>query len=116
MNGYGLETWSEGIVYRGYFTDGQKGPRGVLNFGDGDSYEGEFANNLINGKGRLINLLKKMMYEGQWKDNQMHGKGVYVWKDGRAYKGHYCEGEKDGLGIYKFVDGNIYVGYWSQGV
>ncbi len=28
-------------------------------------------------------------YEGEWLDNNMNGKGKYVWSDGRKYEGDY---------------------------
>ena len=36
---------------------------------DGDVYEGEFSNGMINGKGRLINATEKRFYFGNWKNN-----------------------------------------------
>jgi len=89
MHGWGVETWSNGLVYEGYFRQGLKQPRGVLRFADGDVYEGDFKENKISGKGRLFNLSKKIMYEGDWLDNKMHGEGFYIWKDGRSYQGEY---------------------------
>lgn len=47
MHGYGVETWSNGLIYEGYFRNGLKQPRGVLKFGDGDVYEGEFDQNKL---------------------------------------------------------------------
>jgi hypothetical protein len=47
MHGYGVETWSNGLIYEGYFRNGLKQPRGVMKFGDGDVYEGEFDQNKL---------------------------------------------------------------------
>ena len=92
MHGYGIESWQEGLVYKGYFTNGLKGPRGIMQYTDGDVYDGEFFNDMINGNGRLFNLKKNFSYNGTWKDNQMHGSGTYQWEDGRRYCGEYKNG------------------------
>ena len=55
MHGFGVETWENGPVYNGFFTNGLKGPKGVFKDKDGDVYEGEFSDGMINGKGKLIN-------------------------------------------------------------
>jgi hypothetical protein len=115
MHGFGVETWSNGMVFEGYFNHGTKEPRGVLSFGDGDVYEGEFEGNMLQGKGRLTNLSQKIMYEGYWLQNNMHGQGFYIWRDGRSYQGGYQHGEKHGFGIYKYCNGSVYLGTWTQG-
>ena len=30
-------------------------------------------------------------YEGEWKNNLMQGKGVYTWNDGSKYEGEFNE-------------------------
>ena len=51
MHGWGVETWSNGLVYEGYFRQGLKQPRGVLRFADGDVYEGDVLDGIREGRG-----------------------------------------------------------------
>lgn len=41
--------WSNGDFYRGSFIRGVKSGRGNITYGNGDSYEGEFGENLMHG-------------------------------------------------------------------
>ena len=31
-------------------------------------------------------------YEGEWKNSKMHGKGVFTWSDGKVMEGTWNEG------------------------
>ena len=39
-------------------------------------------------------------YEGDWKNNVYEGKGIYFWKDGRKYEGNWKNDKKEGVGIF----------------
>jgi len=71
-HGYGVQVWSDGSMYQGYW-----------------------KNDKANGKGRLIHA-DGDIYEGDWKDDKAHGKGVYKHTDGAEYNGDWREDKQDG--------------------
>ena len=54
-------------------------------------------------------------YDGEWKDNLEDGKGVYTFKNGTVYDGDFVEGKKEGKGTYTWADGFEYEGDMVQG-
>ena len=50
-------------------------------------YEGDFSNDLQNGKGKMTYLEDNATYEGEFKDGESHGFGKFVWPDGTIYQG-----------------------------
>ena len=53
-HGLGVEILASGTRYEGLFTQGKKGPRGIIYFHDGNIYEGEMFESALHGNGRLI--------------------------------------------------------------
>ena len=60
---------------------------------DGDIYDGQWLNDMANGKGAYIhsgkfhyNTIGGAKYEGDWKDDLQHGNGIEVWPDGARYE------------------------------
>ncbi len=41
-------------------------------------------------------------YEGEWKNNKMDGKGDFSWADGRKYAGEYIDDKKQGYGVFEW--------------
>lgn len=68
----------DGSVYQGYILpqNDQVVPEGygVVKYGDGARFEGEFHNGRPNGLGKLL-LENGDTYEGQWLDDQCSGYG-----------------------------------------
>ena len=113
-NGKGKE-FSEDYNYDGYFVDGLKEGKGKIFFKKyGDSYEGDFHADKINGRGFYL-WQNKESYVGDFVDAKMHGKGVYKWPDGSQYEGEYVNNIKEGTGTYKWKDGRIYQGNFEMG-
>lgn len=54
QDGYGKEILPNGTQYEGLFSNGKKGPHGIVIFNDGNVYDGELLENAIHGYGRLI--------------------------------------------------------------
>jgi hypothetical protein len=76
QHGYGCERWSDGTEYSGSFYCGKKQGRGRMVILDPkskelQSYEGDFAENQIEGYGTLTyhNSSTKLKYEGEWVAN-----------------------------------------------
>lgn len=64
--------------------------KGVQVWSDGSKYEGWWRDNKANGKGRLIHA-DGDVYEGEWKDDKAHGQGTYSHLDGAQYNGQWKE-------------------------
>ena len=66
-HGYGIQVWSDGSMYQGYWKEDKANGWGRLIHADGD------------------------VYEGEWKDDKAHGQGVYKHTDGAEYNGEWKE-------------------------
>jgi hypothetical protein len=63
-----------------------------------ETYEGEFKNDEMNGKGVYVWWDGKT-YNGDWKKGKMHGKGEFWWPDGSIFRGEYQEDQRHGEGM-----------------
>jgi len=78
-----------------------------MNYPNGDSYEGEWANDQRNGFG-VLRFSKGDVYEGEWVADLMSGKGLLTHPDGSSYEGIWERGYKvEGAGIFKYANGNV---------
>jgi hypothetical protein len=90
-------TGSSRCRYQGEFVDGRREGRGSLSYSNGDSYNGEWMNNLFHGNGifttRGFTLAltphRGQRYEGLYDCGQKHGYGLYHIDDGGVYDGHF---------------------------
>lgn len=113
-HGQGEEN-SEFYNYQGGFHRNKKQGKGkiymkVLK----DSYEGDFYNDAITGKGEY-HWSNNNSYIGEFLNGKMHGKGVNKWPDGTVYEGDYINGVKEGHGRYERSNGKIYEGPFKNG-
>ena len=53
-------------------------------------------------------------YDGEWKNGRMHGKGKYLFRDGKTYEGYFAKGKLDGDGTAYYPGGQKYVGEWKN--
>ena len=51
-----------------------------------ESYEGETANGLFHGKGKVV-FTDGNVYEGDFQNGLMDGEGTFTWGDGTVYTG-----------------------------
>jgi len=77
-------------TYTGSWRDGFMDGHGKIEWGDGDSYEGDFSM------------------------SKMEGEGTYLWSDGRRYEGHWVQSKRDGVGTMTYKDGDQYTGDWKD--
>lgn len=63
-----------------------------MKYNDGDVYEGQFENNMYEGKGTLNT--SEGVYIGSFRNGYQNGYGQFKWKDGSFYRGHYHNGQR----------------------
>ena len=112
-HGRGIQYWSEGSKYYGYWVSGKANIKGKLVHFDGDIYEGEWLDDQPNGKGKYTHS-DGTIYEGDWKNDKQHGKGKEIWPDGAWYEGDYFNGKKHGKGKFSWSDGSYYEGEFAN--
>ena len=76
-------------------------------------YEGEFKNDLRNGKG-IMYYKNGNKYEGEWKNDVKEGKGIMLLSNGNKYEGEYKNGLKEGKGKMYYKSGNVYEGEYKD--
>jgi hypothetical protein len=97
---------------------------------DGSTYQGDYINGLMHGKGRLV-LTNGDVYQGSFADNEIHGQGRmtfssldisnstginHIFSDVESwYEGAWEHGQKNGNGIFHYPNGDIYVGMFKDG-
>lgn len=115
--------------------------KNLINYENGDRYEGDVENGLRDGFGVLF-YVDGGSFSGQWLKNEKDGWGmaegadgkmsVQEWSNGKLKKelkyveinsenGMYIGGinslgEKEGFGIYTWKNGDEYIGEWVRGL
>lgn len=135
-HGQGVQTWSNGDVYVGTFSDDLRNGQGTLTFADGSEYVGNWSLNLMHGLGtrRFPNgdvytgpyydgkrqttednregrfyYANGDLYVGSWWDDQMHGSGRYYYTSGQRFEGTFRAGRRHGKGKLQRTDGTLEV-------
>ncbi len=85
----------------------------VVQFPNGDRYEGSFENGLMHGWG-MYTRRNGERYEGQFHHDLRHGTGTLVLADGTRYEGGFVRGIRHGLGSLTKVDGTRYAGAFAN--
>ncbi len=113
-HGRGIQVWTDGSRYEGYWKEDKANVKGKLIHSDGDVYEGDWLDDKAHGYG-VYTHIDGAKYEGNWKDDKQDGKGKESWPDGRRYEGEYKNDKKEGYGIFEWTDGKKYRGNWLNG-
>lgn len=111
--GRGVQMWTDGSKYEGYWKSDMANGRGRLIHADGDVYEGEWVNDKAHGKG-VYTHMDGARYEGEWSEDKQHGFGVETWPDNAKYEGFYQNGKKHGKGKFHWADGSVYEGEFKD--
>ena len=84
--GYGIQLWTDGNKYDGYWKDDKAHGKGKFYYNNGDYFEGDWVQNVTTGYGVFVNL-NGNKYEGQWLNDIQNGEGKETWKDGTIFEG-----------------------------
>lgn len=109
--GKGVQKWSDGAMYEGYWDYDKANGKGRLIHANGDVYEGDWKDDKAHGFGIYIHT-DGAKYEGSWENDKQHGRGTEIWPDGAKYQGNYENGQKHGAGKFEWADGSCYEGYF----
>ena len=136
-HGQGKMQYASGMTYIGHWNMGCKHGIGEITFPSGlGSYEGEFSNDAMEGKGKIrlvpgcmengqiINFLSDLYanvndgftYTGDFCGSKLHGQGTLETSKGEKYKGCFVEGEISGMGVLEGKDGSRYSGRFVSGL
>ena len=108
MTGEGVIEWNNGDRYEGAMVAGRKQGKGIFTWRDGQRYEGEWADDMINGNGTL-QYTNGDRYQGSFKAGEPHGVGTYTLRNGDVYVGAWVSGNKHGQGRLTWSNGD----YWE---
>lgn len=110
-----LISYSENSFYQGEFTgiDDKRQGKGCMDFSNGDSYEGDWENDLQEGQGNL-RYSNRNEYSGMWKEGRKHGHGIMFYEDGAVYEGNWDNDRRHGRGSMVYHDGMKYSGMWEN--
>ena len=75
----------------------------------GDSYDGEWADDEMNGEG-VMRYKNGNIYTGVLRRSVKHGTGKMTWASGDVYEGEWQEGLLHGRGVFKYADKSEYDG------
>lgn len=84
------------FTFRGTFSKNLKNGYGLMKFFNGNLYEGNFIDDLFQGKGTLIDL-DFGKYVGEFYKGLKHGHGRLTSKDGIKYIGNFNNDKLDGV-------------------
>ena len=138
FTGWGRETRRNGKVFEGKYINWYIEGKGILRNNKGNSYigdfsnskrhgigvldthkihyEGEFKNDKLNGKGKIIFKNEGHYYEGDFENNEINGYGTFKWKNGDCYTGQMLNGKMNGLGRYRYNTGQVFEGTYANGI
>jgi len=111
-HGFGIQSWLDGTRYEGEWVDNMAEGRGRITFANGDVYTGEWHCGSFHGMG-TYRASDGTKYVGEWSEDQRHGHGMEITREGVKYAGHFSAGYKEGRGICLWPDGGQYCGNWS---
>ena len=100
-------------TYQGFWDYGDW-KQGRLEYRNGDTYDGEFENNLRSGVGCYI-WADGRQYEGEWKADVREGQGCFRFPNGDLYEGSFVAGARHGFGCFKFHDTTLFEGSFKKG-
>lgn len=95
--GVGTMSWSNGTVYSGDFTGGQRDGQGKLEIKGGATFDGYFKNGAFI-EGRVLS--EGNIYNGKFNDGTYNGRGQLTYSNGDTYSGSFVNGMRSGKGSF----------------
>ena len=101
--------------------DGRIHRQRVIQYPNGDEYDGELVDGRRDGFGNLKTT--NFSYAGSFRRGLFDGKGTFVWCDfkedgveviGRNFEGTFCRGKRDGDGVFHDGKGGVWEGTWKD--
>ena len=92
IDGFGVSeiTGDYGQKYEGYFKNGKRNGKGIINYNNGDKYTGTFKDGYRDGQGTHL-FSNGDKYIGEFKEGWLHGKGKMIFNSGEIYDGSWEE-------------------------
>lgn len=84
----------------------------IINWPNGDTYEGELVNGIMEGKGTYT-WANGVKYVGQWRNGKKHGFGTQYFPEQGKYIGNWINDKAEGYGVM-YYNGNTYIGEWKD--
>lgn len=108
-------TYSDGSQYKGEVIDGKRHGEGFIQWVNGDTYEGQWLNDMPHGQGKKT-YIDGSVYEGEFFQGLQQGKGVFIYPDGTTYSGDWKSDAPNGLGTFEFQQAGTYNGAVMMGL
>lgn len=112
-DGFGIVTWQDGAVFKGFFKNDMANGLGKQLHKGGEIYLGQWINDRAEGLGIFKNT-NSSKYEGEWRIDKHNGIGFQTQLNGTIYRGEFLNGEKHGLGVLQLEDGSFYEGEFEN--
>jgi len=113
-HGKGKMTYPDGYSYVGDWKDGSREGQGVATYADGTTYTGGFVAGQREGEGEIV-MKDGFRYKGGWKAGEIDGKGVATYPNGDVYEGEFKAGKRQGQGTMRYATGETATGTWAEG-
>ena len=93
----GIINFKNGNIYEGELKEYEREGKGIMKYKNGEIYDGEWKKDLREGKGKLNS--KECLYDGEWKNNELNGKGKIYYNNNKIFDGYFINGKREGKGI-----------------
>ena len=129
--------------YSGGWVEGRRHGIGTLQYESGNTYIGQWNQDIKEGDGEMRWITTNECYIGSWYRNYPHGYGTHIWRGSldvqsttsidksskkrsrpnttahwqmdNRYEGDFVQGLRHGIGTFYYSDGGKYVGQWWEG-
>ena len=112
-DGFGKSVHRDGQTYEGEFRNGRLHGRGIMTSAGGTRIEGQWRNGVLEGTAVIVTRGGDR-YEGETRNYLPNGKGVATWANGEHYEGDWVNGNMEGQGVATSPDGSRYEGEWKR--
>jgi hypothetical protein len=114
-HGYGVVLYGSGNSYEGEWVQGAMHGHGRKKYANGDVYDGEWRDGRRDGAGTYF-FARGHVYEGEYSNDACHGRGRLVLAHGAgSYDGEWAAGQKHGMGVERGRSNSRYEGQFVNG-